>query len=415
MKKGIVMERHRKYTILMTKDGSFVKGRVLSNQSEIGEEVVFRPIGNRQVMLRKQRGIPWKVSLLAAAVLLVILPIYFLSNGEKAFAYVTVDINPSIEMQVDDQFEVQTIEAINDDGEEVIRSLSEYEHDSIEEVIRQIILESEDHGFASEKNMVVGISYSGEDISYSIPNHLQDYLSTLQEWRVATLVIPEEIRELAQEEKTSMNEMMATQMNDNEELIDEEALDSNDKAIINSFFNEIEEANPDSSQQETEKKEDTEAINEEENSDNEKKQNIANSAQKKEIVNTVEEDQDENIPDKEHKVREEKKERPPEKHWENKQVPSEKNNKKKQHEDKNHKSKLDEEIHDKYKEEHKNFKEHKSKSYKEHKNYKKQKYKYYKKHKNGKDKRNGHHHRTNSKHKHNELPKKEKNHNKEFK
>ncbi|MFS0752282.1 hypothetical protein [Oceanobacillus sp. 1P07AA] len=341
MKKGIVMERHRKYTILMTKDGSFVKGRVLSNQSEIGEEVVFRPIGNRQVMLRKHRGIPWKVSLLAAAILLVVLPMYFLSHGEKTFAYVTVDINPSIEMQVDEEFEVQTIEAINDDGEEIIKSLNEYEHHSIEEVIREIIIESEDQGFASERNMVVGISYLGEEISNSVPNHLQNYLSTLQDWRIATLVIPKEIRELAEEEETSMNEMMATHMNDNEEMIEGEALDSDDKAIINSFFNEIEEANPDSSQHESEKSEDTEVIIEEEKKDQETEQDIANSEQEKAVDDKDKEDQEVNVRHKEDKLTKDKKERNPENQWKDQRFPSEEHDKKKQHENlkKNHKPK----------------------------------------------------------------------------
>ncbi|WP_424475051.1 anti-sigma-I factor RsgI family protein [Oceanobacillus kimchii] len=379
MKKGIVMERHRKYTILMTKDGSFVKGRVLSNQSEIGEEVVFRPIGNRQVMLRKQRGIPWKVSLLAAAILLVVLPMYFLSNGEKTFAYVTVDINPSIEMQVDDQFEVQRIEAINDDGEEIIKALNEYEHHSIEEVIREIIIESEDHGFASEKNMVVGISYLGEDISNSVPNHLQDYLSTLQEWRVATLIIPEKIRELAQEEKTSMNEMMATHMND-DEMIEGEALDSNDKAIINSFFNEIEEANPDSSQHESEKGEDKnkEVIIEEDNNDDFTDQSVANSEREKAVADTDEEDKEVNLLEKEVKPTEEIKDRNPGNQWEHRRFPSEKEDKKEQHDELNYYNKHKKEIQDKNDE-----------------------------HKNDIDKYDEHH-RTNSKHhKHSELPKKE--------
>lgn len=374
MKKGIVMERHRKYTILMTKDGSFVKGRVLSNQSEIGEEVVFRPIGNRQVMLRKQRGIPWKVSLLAAAILLVVLPMYFLSNGEKTFAYVTVDINPSIEMQVDDQFEVQTIEAINDDGEEIIKALNEYEHHPIEEVIRKIINESEDHGFASEKNMVVGISYLGEGISNSVPNHLQNYLSTLQEWRVATLVIPETIRELALEENTSMNEMMANQINDNEEMIEGEPLDSNDKAIINSFFNEIEEANPDSSQQESGKSEDKEVILEKDNNEDVTEQSVDNSEQEKAVADIEEENQEVNLRDKKDK---QLKERDPKNQWEHKRFPFEKyDDEKEQHDEYDFKQKH--EIHDKLDE-----------------------------HKNDIDKYDEHH-RTNSRHQnHREVPKKE--------
>ncbi|WP_249870211.1 anti-sigma-I factor RsgI family protein [Oceanobacillus saliphilus] len=246
MKRGIVLERHSEYTIMMTKDGLFEKAVVLGENATVGEEVSYEPLmkeKKKTAMLfpLKRSNMPLKALSMACIVLLLVLPIYFLTGKNETYAYVTVDINPSIEMEVDKDFNVQHVRALNEDASALVKDLTDIENETIQNVIGIIINKSELFGLINdEKNMIVGISFveeSHEEIR-PVPKNLESYFSDMSDWEIATLIVPTNIREQAKEIDTSMNEVMASKI-----LAEEigsslgNSLDSNDKAIINSFYN----------------------------------------------------------------------------------------------------------------------------------------------------------------------------------
>jgi len=242
MKKGIVMEQHRNYSIIMTRDGSFEKAIVLEENATIGEEVSYKPVHKGMAFTkRKQKKAPVRIFSMACIMLILIVPFYFLIGKDDTFAYVTVDINPSIEMEVDENFNVKAIRPLNEDASRIIENLSGYENEKVETVISMIMRESELSGLTNdEKNMIVGISYEEDapERELLIPSALDSFFSKISGWEVATLVIPKKMREQANHTNASMNEVMATEIMENDTPSSElNSIDQDDKEIIDSFYN----------------------------------------------------------------------------------------------------------------------------------------------------------------------------------
>lgn len=245
MKKGIVMELHRNYTIIMTKEGSFLKAKPCKNGVIIGEEVAYEPLefNKRHIsILHSWRMLktPVKTFFMTCVILLILLPLYMLSGERESYAYVTLDINPSIEMEVNEQFNVQTIRALNDEALLIMDQLPNYQDELLEEVIGRILDISEQTGLVNdEKNMIVGFSYADgvPDQNSIIPLELEVFFQSISGWEIATLLVPQKIREQAKEESASMNEVMALKILEKDASANDlTSISSNDRAIIDTFF-----------------------------------------------------------------------------------------------------------------------------------------------------------------------------------
>jgi hypothetical protein len=248
VKKGIILEQHRKYTILITKDGAFEKGKVRIKDAKIGEEVIFEPIRSKKFFFltkKSRRHLPARILTIACIVLVCFLP-FFVFPNDKTYAYVTIDINPSIELEVDENYNVRNIRAMNDDANEIIGEVTDYLNENLEIVIQMIMNTSEENGLINdEKNILVGISYiNGEKtderkILKEIENHFE---RNKPDWNLAAFNVPKDIRDLANEEETSMNKIMAKQMIIDQEpksiqiLQNDYILDISEVEIIDTFF-----------------------------------------------------------------------------------------------------------------------------------------------------------------------------------
>lgn len=242
MKRGVVVERHRKYTIVLTRDGEFQKAEILDDDVSIGTEVNYQPIAkSRKSSIMSFRMV--KPSVLAAAaacsLFLFVFPLYLFSENQT-YAYVTIDINPSIELEIDEELRVKDLHALNDDAEHIMKNLEDFQNEPVETVIHKITKVNESTGNIQHGNhMIVGISYAEESkADADLMGHLEAYFTTNMEgWNVATLLIPEDIREVALEKEASMNEVMAAQLMDEDvESESMETLNEEDKEIINTFY-----------------------------------------------------------------------------------------------------------------------------------------------------------------------------------
>ncbi|WP_087973387.1 anti-sigma-I factor RsgI family protein [Oceanobacillus rekensis] len=242
MKKGIVLEHHRKYSIILTRDGSFKKVVVLDENVAVGEEVSYKPYKGLLFSL-KRINVPFKTLSMVCIVLLVLLPLYFFVGKKETYAYITVDINPSIEMEIDEEFNVQHIKALNEDASLLLSELTDVENENIEIIIGKIINKSEHIGmFNDDKSMLVGISYTDAQSRQSelFTGNLKNYFSTISGWEIAAFIVPEKIRKQAKDNDISMNKVMAQEiLQKDSDSIEEATFDPNDKAIINSFYNTI--------------------------------------------------------------------------------------------------------------------------------------------------------------------------------
>ncbi|GGP09493.1 anti-sigma factor domain-containing protein [Oceanobacillus neutriphilus] len=249
MKKGIVMEIHRKYAILLSKNGNFEKGIILTEGAEIGAEVIFQPVyekfGWKRCWEKSHRTVRLS-AIFILALLLFGFPLYKTGLSDtETHAYVAIDINPSLELELNEDLIVTDVNALNESACELIDEVSSIQDEPITSVLASIVDESEDKGLADHKTMIVGISYENQDSKDEVITEITPYIESLPDWEVSTLIIPEEIREIAQNQDKSMNEIMALEMANGEEgeieQVNDVTTDSEeDSAIIDFFYGEQE-------------------------------------------------------------------------------------------------------------------------------------------------------------------------------
>ncbi|WP_227395708.1 anti-sigma factor domain-containing protein [Jeotgalibacillus aurantiacus] len=174
MKKGLVMEIHKRHVVLMTRNGEFCKVAKPSGSLSIGEEVVSYPL---------ERRIPGGLSSIGAMAAVAMI-MFFLVNpyfNEETYAHIAVDINPSFELMINEKAEVIQWTSVNEDAEKLENQLN-LNGESIQEAMSEIIAVSGEAGFINENNETVTISavYTNE----SSTNFQKVLRERLDEWSV---------------------------------------------------------------------------------------------------------------------------------------------------------------------------------------------------------------------------------------
>lgn len=243
MKKGIVMEKHRQYTIVMTDSGLFLKAKPVGDAADIGMEVSYELLRDQNSHLfffnpgQKIKHF-FRVMTMACFVFLFALPIYFMSTAKKTYAFVHIDMSPSVELEVDDRLYVRSIRPITHDARLLVKKVKQNRLKSLNETVSFMLNKSKKLGFTNvESKAIIGVSYAKKrDIS--VLKTLKRYLNGNQtDWQLATFHVPKEIRKKAKEEKRPMNEVMAKSLEENQPpRAGNENINHWEKAIIQSFY-----------------------------------------------------------------------------------------------------------------------------------------------------------------------------------
>ncbi|WP_025025707.1 anti-sigma factor domain-containing protein [Caldalkalibacillus mannanilyticus] len=148
MNKGIVLEIKGEEVVVLTKQGEFRSIKKESEHWQIGDEITL----TEQPLKKTFKKSSWSISplALAASVLLLVATVLALMNlnqPEHEIAFVYVDINPSVEMSVNEDMEVIRLRGTNKEGEEMIRLLDHQSYHSVEEAAVQIILLAQNQGY----------------------------------------------------------------------------------------------------------------------------------------------------------------------------------------------------------------------------------------------------------------------------
>lgn len=116
---GIVMEKIGRHVVLMTPKGEFKRIKINGRIPDIGEEISVRVTYNRLFNLPRAS---WLAVAAAVILLMVASPLLTILNQppEVAVAYISIDINPSIELTVSNYDNVLDAHAYNLDGEKVL-------------------------------------------------------------------------------------------------------------------------------------------------------------------------------------------------------------------------------------------------------------------------------------------------------
>lgn len=115
MDRGIIMELKGKYAVVLTPEGEFKKTRLPAGEYQLGEEVQVK----NSVVYPLYR---WGA---VAAVLIIALMIPYLYNNiavadSRAFAYVEMDVNPSVEYTINRFERIIEARGLNSEGEQVL-------------------------------------------------------------------------------------------------------------------------------------------------------------------------------------------------------------------------------------------------------------------------------------------------------
>lgn len=235
MKKGIIMEKRKKYVIVLTKDGSFQKTALADKDGAVGDEIDVIPYCPFQI------GKPcssYAHFLVAALVFALILSSFHFVGERRTYAYVNVDINPSIQLEVSESLDVHGITAVNSDAEELVRHLHQQDIWNLKAVISEIMSDCEQRQkLENGKEILIGVSYTrtpDQDIVAKLKEYFHEEDT---DWQIITFRVPDEVRARAAKKETSMNrEFAALTREEDNRILEAASLDEDKMEKIHSFY-----------------------------------------------------------------------------------------------------------------------------------------------------------------------------------
>lgn len=220
--RGVLMDIEGREAVVLTPRGEFKRIPALGSDWDIGQEVWFEAAEPAAWQRAFSGRIAW---LPAAAVLLLFLliPAFFVVNRPVPVlaAYVTVDINPSIELSVDTRGRVIAATALNDDGGLVLAGLN-LAGRPLDEAVEAIADKAAERGYlgAGKANTII-ITTVPKDPTAPLPRDLQAKDLKAREktekimrekginGKVQTLSAGLGLRDAARKENLSIPKMMA--------------------------------------------------------------------------------------------------------------------------------------------------------------------------------------------------------------
>nr|WP_246439738.1 anti-sigma factor domain-containing protein [Bacillus benzoevorans] len=158
------MEVNKRFLTVLTPEGEFLRARKENPHYQIGQEIMFTPVTQEKkasFFPAFQGRILWPATAALLLIFLFILPVY---QNNKVYAYLSIDINPSIELGVNKKYQVIELKSYNDDGEKVINQIQDWKREDADNVVSSIIDEIKKQGYMKDKQkMVVASVYAEED------------------------------------------------------------------------------------------------------------------------------------------------------------------------------------------------------------------------------------------------------------
>ncbi|MGL4373489.1 MAG: anti-sigma factor domain-containing protein [Turicibacter sp.] len=208
--KGVVVEILAHCAIILTKDGEFIKIKKCE-QLEVGQTILCLPDDlikpTPKVIPFYKKAIPM-IATLAACLLLMLIPTF---NQATTYAVLSVDVNPSFELELDDQMMIIGVKTLNQSAKKL--KLTRLKGLPLEEgltVLRDILIQHdiplEQHAMLFSLALMMGDDIDYEDLvkqSLKVVNPSDEF---------AYLKISNEELEQAHQEKVSGAKLKAKQL-----------------------------------------------------------------------------------------------------------------------------------------------------------------------------------------------------------
>lgn len=154
MKKGVILSVDKHFLTLLTPEGEFHRSKKEEELYEIGKEIYFSPydVKRPKSAVRFYTRSALVSAMVSILLVLSVLPSYF---NEKVFAYVTIDINPSIELSLNDNLRVVDLYGINKEGLIVIDKIRDWEDTDVTLMTNMIVKATKDSGYVDNKQQIL--------------------------------------------------------------------------------------------------------------------------------------------------------------------------------------------------------------------------------------------------------------------
>ncbi len=212
--KGSILELNNKHAIVMTDNCNFISIK-RTPEMFLGQQLSF----NRDLAKKRTKSYTKYIASAAAIFVFALFSIVYFQfiTPAPVFAYIDLDINPSIEFSIDDKFDVIDVSPLNSDGQKIIEQLP-LKNKPVKEAISEVIDISMQYGYISstkENKVLVSASLKSSDSKklYLEEKALSNVLSDIKTLSVdlgnknlkpEIIRVTPEVRKAASENKISM-------------------------------------------------------------------------------------------------------------------------------------------------------------------------------------------------------------------
>jgi hypothetical protein len=193
LKKGVILEVNAQYVSVLTPEGEFLKARKLKEDYNIGEEIDFFPLNERGLIKKRFFNDFGKLRIALAssiAAILLFFSAFSFYDSNQVYAYMSIDINPSIEVAVDKKLRVITLKAYNEEGKLILADLEEWKNNSIANVTKDFIQKSKASGYFEDGAEVIIATVVVDDEGAKLKGKLDEDVNNLaQEYKAENVMI----------------------------------------------------------------------------------------------------------------------------------------------------------------------------------------------------------------------------------
>lgn len=210
MNSGIVMEVSNKHIIVMTREGLFERLPARNRSCQVGEEITYAPLHSRFRYPALSTVSIFTAAVMFCLILLTTLPGLF--ADKTVVAYVSIDINPSVEVGIDGKKIVREASGLNDQGTELIRALK-FKGKTISEFAEALLQKAEEKQYLKQGEGDIVIASTvindgakvndnllSEDLKQQVLTHfVKKYPGQSPDIEVTAFAAPKEVREEAKQ------------------------------------------------------------------------------------------------------------------------------------------------------------------------------------------------------------------------
>jgi hypothetical protein len=186
MKKGIVLKAGKHHLTVMGTGGEFYKVHSFNGAKKegdtiefLGEQIVHSPRTLKRIAAKHSKSLLTAV----AAILLLLFSVPLLNRPNPVFAAVSIDINPSVQLEMDNKYRVIGAAGENADGSNLLASI-EWRNRPILEVTDKILSQAQHSGYLSNTShdiLIVPVTIAGSSDPGNIKKLFQTSLPQLAE------------------------------------------------------------------------------------------------------------------------------------------------------------------------------------------------------------------------------------------